>query len=325
MRPLQTPLLSKNERLRQVSAGGQPVRERPVENADPDAVQRIQIALNQLGFTGADGKLLEEDGKYGANTVHAVRLFQKTVFTDPREYDGRIGPKTIDKLDDALAQQRRRPLMEPEPDLVFSFFVVDKNASDINQLDLPKILAKSGFHLHVLQVGSLADMVDHILARLQVGGTIGALTLTGHGRSGAQAVGGGKVITADTVLALNAAVLSAGGNPAAPNELAFGAAAKLGRLRGRFEPQARVRLLGCHVGAHPHGPQFLKKVSEALGNISVQAGSAEQNQPCDINGPKITCNSTFCFEQAPEKDPDKEAMGPAGSFFWSPRLNGRLV
>lgn len=126
MRPLQSSLLSDNPRLRQVSSGGQPIRERPVETADPDAVKRIQSALNQLGFTGADGKPLEEDGRYGPNTVFAVKQFQQTVFTNPQEFDGRVGPKTIDKLDDALAQQKPRPrpqieLEEKPQDIVVNF------------------------------------------------------------------------------------------------------------------------------------------------------------------------------------------------------------
>jgi len=113
MKPLQSSLLNQNDRLRQVSGGGPPMRELPLEIADPDAVQRLQTAMNSLGFKGSDGQPLKVDGKYGPKTAAAVRKFQQSAFPgNPQQADGRLGPLTIDKLDDALGSTPQfRPLL----------------------------------------------------------------------------------------------------------------------------------------------------------------------------------------------------------------------
>lgn len=103
--PLSSSLLQNNARLQAVAAGGPSVKERPAEYADPEAVKCIQEALKKLGFAGRDGKPLVIDGKYGDNTYFAVKSFQTVAFRgDPREIDGRVGFKTIAKLDAALGK-----------------------------------------------------------------------------------------------------------------------------------------------------------------------------------------------------------------------------
>lgn len=42
-----------------------------------DAILALQFALNELGYTDADGKQLEEDGKCGKRTLYAVEQFAK--------------------------------------------------------------------------------------------------------------------------------------------------------------------------------------------------------------------------------------------------------
>ena len=46
-----------------------------------DAVVSIQKQLIKLGFKGKDGKALNPDGDFGANTEYAVLQFQKSVGT----------------------------------------------------------------------------------------------------------------------------------------------------------------------------------------------------------------------------------------------------
>ena len=54
-------------------------------------VRTVQRLLNACGYKGGDGKALETDGVFGANTDHAVKVFQKKNSADP---DGVVGPVT---------------------------------------------------------------------------------------------------------------------------------------------------------------------------------------------------------------------------------------
>ena len=54
------------------------------DSTAPDyQVKRIQLCLNQMQWTGADGKPLEVDGDFGANTESAVIKFQKAHGIEP--------------------------------------------------------------------------------------------------------------------------------------------------------------------------------------------------------------------------------------------------
>lgn len=104
---LSSALLSASPRLVQVSNGGQPVRPAPPAD-DADAVRRLQKALRSLtGLpmpkTFLNGPNGEPDGKYGQETVDTVIVFQKKAFpTEPKEWDGRVGGKTLAKMDAKL-------------------------------------------------------------------------------------------------------------------------------------------------------------------------------------------------------------------------------
>lgn len=54
-------------------------------------VKRVQLCLNQMGYTGADNKPLEIDGDFGANTESAVKKLQKA---HNIEQDGKMTAKT---------------------------------------------------------------------------------------------------------------------------------------------------------------------------------------------------------------------------------------
>lgn len=69
-----------------------------------EGVRRAQEQLGHLGYVGADGKPLVEDGKFGRNTDAAVRQLQKD---NGLAADGVIGPKTLEAIRDA----RDRPLL----------------------------------------------------------------------------------------------------------------------------------------------------------------------------------------------------------------------
>lgn len=75
--------------------------------AHNESVRRAQEDLGHLGYVGADGKPLVEDGRLGRNTEAAVRQLQKD---NGLTVDGIIGPKTLEAIKDA----RERPLLNDE-------------------------------------------------------------------------------------------------------------------------------------------------------------------------------------------------------------------
>jgi peptidoglycan hydrolase-like protein with peptidoglycan-binding domain len=105
--PLRSAILSGNARLEQVLNGAPSVKRRPPDD-DPDAVRRIQIALVNLGMgpmlkSFPNGHNNPPDGEYGDETVGKVKKFQQTVFpTAPAEWDGRVGKKTLQEMDNRL-------------------------------------------------------------------------------------------------------------------------------------------------------------------------------------------------------------------------------
>ncbi|MDO5292438.1 MAG: GH25 family lysozyme [bacterium] len=65
-----------------------------------NSVKFIQRVLKELGFKGADGKVLSIDGDFGPNTEYAVKTMQKKYKVSA---DGLVGTGTMDKL---LAQYK---------------------------------------------------------------------------------------------------------------------------------------------------------------------------------------------------------------------------
>lgn len=64
-----------------------------------DQVKGVQRPLFSMGFKGADGKPLEVDGKWGANTDYAFRAWQKKTWPNkPEEHDGICGIKGFSAL-----------------------------------------------------------------------------------------------------------------------------------------------------------------------------------------------------------------------------------
>jgi hypothetical protein len=107
--PLESALLKGNARLEAVAAGGPSIKAAPPAD-DDEAVIRIQLALVRLGFalpkSFPDGPNEDPDGKFGPETTAAVIAFQKQKFPGtPSEWDGRVGPKTLAKLDEALGKE----------------------------------------------------------------------------------------------------------------------------------------------------------------------------------------------------------------------------
>lgn len=66
-----------------------------VKGESGEQVAVIQRQLSQLGYTGADGRPLQDDKEFGPNTQHAVRAFQRD---QGLEDDGRAGPLTLGAL-----------------------------------------------------------------------------------------------------------------------------------------------------------------------------------------------------------------------------------
>jgi hypothetical protein len=154
--PLQSKILSGNARLEQAAAGGPSVKPAPPRD-DADAVRRIQKALVALGvstmpisFPGGPGS--EPDGVYGQETMDAVIAFQKRVFpNNPIEWDGRVGPKTLAKMDALLPKGGSGPAppgpspapgpqvvpFSPTPPLILIAIFDNPLKSDLDAADPP--------------------------------------------------------------------------------------------------------------------------------------------------------------------------------------------
>lgn len=104
-------------------------------------------------------------------------------------------------------------------------------------------------------------MVNKILAHIG-GKRIRRLEIHGHGSPGNQSIGAGKKVdpTGKKELSLNG-----------QNQLAGTAAQELNRLAQRLAPDAVVFLGGCEVGKGEKGQRLLWAVSQALGDVTVEA------------------------------------------------------
>ena len=100
---LQSAILSGNPRLEAVSNGAPSVKKQPPAD-DPEAVKAIQRALVELGHPlPISYQSGGPDGIFGNETYNAVIAFQKKVFPGEwKEWDGRVGQKTLAKMDELL-------------------------------------------------------------------------------------------------------------------------------------------------------------------------------------------------------------------------------
>ncbi len=91
---------------RRAQAYATPHAELYKQGAHSEGVRKVQ-QLGHLGYVGADGKPLVEDGRFGRNTDAAVRQLQKD---NGLVVDGIVGPKTLE----AIKEARERPLLNDE-------------------------------------------------------------------------------------------------------------------------------------------------------------------------------------------------------------------
>jgi Putative peptidoglycan binding domain len=98
--------LTGSTRLEGILAGGAPMR-RDIPERDIEDIKKIQRALQKL--TGPMPKSFptrlggEPDGIFGNETFERIVRFQQKAFPlDSREWDGRIGKKTLQAMDDEL-------------------------------------------------------------------------------------------------------------------------------------------------------------------------------------------------------------------------------
>ena len=121
---LTSSILSGNSRLDEVSSGAPSIKKRPPDD-DNDAVQRIQRALVEVGYSlpksfpnGPEG---DPDGKFGDETYGQVQAFQKRAFpSDPQQWDGRVGQLTLAALDALLPEAKPLGLILPAAQLSVS-------------------------------------------------------------------------------------------------------------------------------------------------------------------------------------------------------------
>ena len=116
-------LLNGSSRLDQAAAGG-PSAKAGWPRDDPEAVRRIQKALAQLvgpmpkSFLNGPGN--EPDGVFGSETAGHVIAFQRRVFPSlPKEWDARVGRKTLEQMDEALVKGAPAPPVPPAPSPAF--------------------------------------------------------------------------------------------------------------------------------------------------------------------------------------------------------------
>lgn len=67
-------------------------------------VEEFQKGLAKLGYKGKDGKVIDPDGAFGANTKYAVQAFQKACGS--KTCDGIVGEWTWAKLEEALVEYK---------------------------------------------------------------------------------------------------------------------------------------------------------------------------------------------------------------------------
>lgn len=73
-------------------------------------VKPIQRRLNELGYVGANGRPLVEDGLFGANTSFAVIAFKKAIGLRPRDFVGEITWRALfDTASPATPEQAPAP------------------------------------------------------------------------------------------------------------------------------------------------------------------------------------------------------------------------
>jgi peptidoglycan hydrolase-like protein with peptidoglycan-binding domain len=96
-------LLSGNPRIEQAAAGPPSIKKRPPDD-DPNAIKSIQLALVELGYPlPLSFQSGSPDGIFGAETERAVIAYQKKSFAGQAgEWDGRLGPKTLARMDSEL-------------------------------------------------------------------------------------------------------------------------------------------------------------------------------------------------------------------------------
>lgn len=114
--PLQSPILSGNSFLESVARGTSLLYAGSPSN-DRVAVQLLQQALAALGFSlPISFRSGGPDGRFGQETANAVIAFQKKAFSDqPREWDGRVGKKTLGLLDAEVLRRKPGPAPIPPP------------------------------------------------------------------------------------------------------------------------------------------------------------------------------------------------------------------
>ena len=121
--PLQSALFSGNAYLQRTASGALTLFTGASTN-ETAAVQLIQRALVTLGYQlpkSFKGTAVP-DGLYGSETAEAVRSFQKLAFPgQPREWDGRVGKKTLALLDTQIFRHGSNPGPSPSPAPVANF------------------------------------------------------------------------------------------------------------------------------------------------------------------------------------------------------------
>jgi len=232
--------------------------------------------------------------------VLAIKRFQTVnqAQLGGRQPDGRVDPDgpTL-KLMKALYRIRAGSLEGPELKLAAppQVFVVDAGAliasDEVVTADWKKLTEKPPDGLLLIQAISVANMVNQILTRLDGESgrpaVMASLMIVGHGRAGVQVVGSGREIVLGKALALREKTEPKG-------ELLD--VDQIRRLKGHFTKNAVVTLTGCNVGAGERGEALLKKLSEAMGAVPVQAGKFAQIPGPGLNGPVVRCSPSACSE-----------------------------
>jgi hypothetical protein len=100
-------------------------------------------------------------------------------------------------------------------------------------------------------VTSVSNMANQIESYMDAGDTIGTLEIRGHGKPGVQSVGGGTYSYRQSDKSIRIDNIAEWQNSLSP-------------LKGRFESDGKIRLLGCKVGANEEGAQLLYELQDFL-------------------------------------------------------------
>jgi hypothetical protein len=269
-------------------------------------VLRLQFALNTIAPAwGGPESPLPFDGKYDKRVSVALQRLQVHCFSKSRKASGKIEPndKTHGKINQVLAGAVDLVAVTSHGGRAVEIGA-NAFATEIRFNGLSQLVAK-------VQEALEAKPADPSFSSTAQQKKLAHLTISSHGSPGYMQLSN-STVEEDLILAQYQFddVVNYG-----PEELAYGQATRLGSLKGKFVRWGLVTLSACRVAGPRNeidkktkkklysidGRNFLKAISQALGNIAVQGGTLKQNDAdFGMEGPCYRCDAHCCTLVTPQ-------------------------